>query len=78
MSRKYKFWDSNQMYFISFATVHWIDVFRRNGQKEWSLFFNMLCFKTVAIIFALSNKTEVGSAGEQPARDSLMTEINNK
>jgi hypothetical protein len=28
------------------------------------------------ITFALSSKTDVGSAGEQPARDSLMTEVN--
>ena len=34
MSRKYKFWDSNKMYFISFATVHWIDVFTRNEYKD--------------------------------------------
>jgi putative transposase len=34
MSRKYKFWDSSQMYFISFATVHWIDVFTRNEYKD--------------------------------------------
>ena len=34
MSRKYKFWDSNKMYFISFATVYWIDVFTRNEYKD--------------------------------------------
>ncbi len=34
MSRKYKFWDSDKMYFISFATVHWIDVFTRNEYRE--------------------------------------------
>lgn len=27
MSRKYKFSDQDKLYFISFATVHWIDVF---------------------------------------------------
>ncbi len=27
MSRKYKFHDNDKLYFISFATVHWIDVF---------------------------------------------------
>jgi len=27
-------------------------------------------------IFAKSSETEVGSAGEQPARDSLMLEVN--
>ena len=34
MSRKYKFWDSSKMYFISFATVNWIDVFTRNDYKD--------------------------------------------
>jgi putative transposase len=29
MSRKYKFHDQDKLYFISFATVHWIDVFVR-------------------------------------------------
>ena len=34
MSRKYKFWDSNKMYFISFATINWIDIFTRNEYKD--------------------------------------------
>src|SRR6185312_100800 len=29
MSRKYKFHDNDKLYFISFATVNWIDVFVR-------------------------------------------------
>ena len=29
MSRKYKFLSQEQAYFVSFATVHWIDVFTR-------------------------------------------------
>src|SRR5690349_20531110 len=33
MSRKYKFWDSEKLYFISFAVVNWIDVFIRNEYK---------------------------------------------
>jgi len=32
MSRKYKFWDSQRIYFISFATVYWIDVLTRNEE----------------------------------------------
>jgi putative transposase len=30
MSRKYKFHDNDKLYFISFATAHWIDVFVRD------------------------------------------------
>jgi REP element-mobilizing transposase RayT len=34
MSRKYKFRDNDKLYFVSFATVKWIDVFVRNEYKE--------------------------------------------
>ena len=34
MSSKYKFRDPNGLYFISFATVGWIDVFTRNIYKD--------------------------------------------
>lgn len=30
MSRKYKFYDKEGLYFLSFATVYWIDVFVRD------------------------------------------------
>ncbi len=33
MSRKYKFHNPESLYFISFATVYWIDVFIRNEYK---------------------------------------------
>ena len=34
MSRKYKFSDSEGLYFISFAVINWIDVFIRNEYKD--------------------------------------------
>jgi putative transposase len=34
MSRKYKFTDSNKLYFISFGVINWIDVFIRNEYKD--------------------------------------------
>lgn len=34
MSRKYKFWDNNKLYFISFATVNWVDLFIRNEYRD--------------------------------------------
>lgn len=34
MSRNYKFKDQNQPYFVSFATVYWIDVFTRRVYKD--------------------------------------------
>ena len=34
MSRKYKFHDDDKLYFISFATVQWIDVFTREEYSQ--------------------------------------------
>lgn len=34
VSRKYKFHDQDKLYFISFATVHWIDVFVREEYNK--------------------------------------------
>ena len=34
MSRKYKFFDPQGLYFISFAVINWIDVFIRNEYKD--------------------------------------------
>lgn len=34
MSRKYKFHDNDKIYFISFATVNWIDVFVREEYMQ--------------------------------------------
>ncbi|MFC5284233.1 transposase, partial [Pedobacter alpinus] len=34
MSRKHKFYDKEGLYFVSFATVYWIDVFVRDQYFE--------------------------------------------
>lgn len=34
MSRKYKFRDSTRPYFVSFATVYWVDVFTREEYSQ--------------------------------------------
>jgi len=34
MSRKYKFNDQQKLYFVSFATVYWLDVFTRNEYRN--------------------------------------------
>ncbi|WP_293301888.1 hypothetical protein [Pedobacter sp. UBA4863] len=34
MSTKYKIRDPEQLYFISFAVVYWLDVFVRNEYRE--------------------------------------------
>jgi len=33
MGRKYKFLDQSKLYFVSFATLHWIDLFTREIYK---------------------------------------------
>ncbi|TCI85058.1 REP-associated tyrosine transposase [Tenacibaculum sp. M341] len=47
MSRKYKFHNKSGLYFVSFATVYWIDVFTRE------LYFNIL---SESIDFCRKNK----------------------
>jgi len=42
-----------------------------NGQKVGFLFCQFVNRKKIRFAFELSSKTEVGSAGEQPARDKL-------
>ena len=34
MSEKYKIWDQDQLYFITFAVIGWIDVFSRQLYKD--------------------------------------------
>ena len=34
MSRNYKFYNPEGVYFVSFAVVDWIDVFTRNEYKD--------------------------------------------
>jgi hypothetical protein len=47
-----------------------------SGQKECCLFLWIKYLSKVIFKFASSRKTEAGSAGEQPARDNLMLEVN--
>jgi hypothetical protein len=42
-----------------------------SGQKGWCFFNRFHTGLIKKITFVLSSKTEVGSAGEQPARDTL-------
>jgi hypothetical protein len=39
-------------------------------------FLPFTVLSSIVFIFILSSETEAGSAGEQPARDSLMFEVN--
>jgi putative transposase len=45
MSRKYKFRDPGSLYFVTFAVVHWIDVFTRSEYKDTLLDVFRYCQK---------------------------------
>jgi putative transposase len=47
MSRNYKIRDQSKVYFVSFATVNWIDVFIRREYKE---------IVTASIKYCIANK----------------------
>ena len=51
MSRKYKFYNPDGLYFISFATVYWIDVFIRNEYKTYLFTVFNIARKTKALLF---------------------------
>ncbi|RZS98802.1 transposase IS200 family protein [Aquimarina brevivitae] len=73
MSRKYKFDNKNGLYFVSFATVYWIDVFTRQVyfnvladsikycRKEKGMELYVYCFMPshVHLIFRSSNEQPV-------------------
>ncbi len=43
MSRNYKFYNSDGVYFVSFAVIEWLNVFTRNEYKN-ILVENLECF----------------------------------
>jgi len=50
MSRKYKFYTPEGLYFVSFATVNWIDVFTRNIYKDIMVNSLNYCIKEKGLI----------------------------
>ena len=59
MSGKYKFWDSNRMYFISFATVNRIDVFIRNEDKDEIIKSWQHCQQKKRLFYPVTNFTKM-------------------
>lgn len=76
MSRKYKFHNQDQLYFVSYAVVDWIDVFIRNEYKDILLTSLKYCQKHKGLeIYAWCIMTShvhliIGSKGE-PMQDIL-------
>ena len=53
MSRKYKFYDKNDLYFITYTCVHWIDLFTRDIYRKVLLDSWNYCIKNKGLrIFA--------------------------
>ncbi len=50
MSRNYKFHDQQKPYFVSFATVYWIDVFTRTIYKDIFIDSVKYCIKEKGLI----------------------------
>lgn len=50
MSRNYKFHDQTKAYFISFATVYWLDVFIRPAYKDIMVDSMNYCVKDKGLI----------------------------
>ncbi len=77
MSRKYKIRDQEQLYFLSFATVHWIDVFTRPLYKDILIESLEFCQKNKGLdIFAYVIMTNhvhliVGRSGKQKIEEII-------
>lgn len=50
MSRKYKFFDQQQAYFVSFAVIYWIDVFTRKRYNDILVESLIFCQKEKGLI----------------------------
>jgi len=66
VSRKYKFGESSEIYFISFAVIHWIDLFIRKEYKDKVLKSWRFCQKEKGLeIYIMSSHIHmiVGTTG---------------
>lgn len=79
MSRKYKFKDQNATYFISFATVNWIDVFTRRIYKDILVDSISYCIKEKGLIVyawcIMSNHVHLIIATEDEKLENIMRDL---
>ena len=72
MGRKYKFKDPNAIYFVTFATLYWIDVFTRRVYKDILVESLNFCINNKGLVVyvwvIMSNHIHLinGSNDEQP------------
>ncbi|UII26427.1 transposase [Fulvivirga maritima] len=76
MSRKYKFRDQERLYFVSFATVYWIDLFVRPEYNEVLLESLRFCqtakgLKIFAWCIMTSHVHLIIGTSDQPMEDIL-------
>jgi REP element-mobilizing transposase RayT len=50
MSRNYKFWDQDKAYFVTYATVYWIDALTRQAYKNILVESLQYCIKNKGLI----------------------------
>ena len=79
MSRKYKFYKPDGIYFVSFATVNWIDVFTRRIYKDILIESINYCIENKGLeVYAwviMSNHVHMVIATKSGALEDIMRDI---
>jgi len=79
MSRKYKFYEKTDLYFVSFSVVYWIDVFTRNIYREVLLDSWNYCKKNKGLrIFAwciMTNHVHMIISSKQEELSNIMRDM---
>lgn len=79
MSRKYKFRDQDKAYFVSFATVNWIDVFTRRIYKDILVDSINYCIKEKGLVVygwcIMSNHVHMIIATDDEELQNIMRDL---
>ena len=72
MSRKYKIWDQDKLYFVTFTVIEWIDLFTRREYRDIFLDSLRYCQKIKGLdlcgycVMSSHIHLIIGRNGEQP------------
>ncbi len=79
MSRKYKFRDQEKPYFVTFATINWIDVFTRRTYKDILVNSINYCIKEKGLVVyawcIMSNHVHMIIATEDELLQNIMRDL---
>lgn len=79
MSRKYKFRNPEAVYFVTFATINWIDVFTRRDYKDIIVDSLNYCIKNKGLIVyawvIMSNHVHLVIEGRNVALEDVMRDL---